>query len=72
VSQNRWKISGGVAKKLLNQLREELHLKRYSYRTEQACVDWLRTFSLFHGKRHPAEMDVAEIRAFLIHLAQDG
>jgi hypothetical protein len=72
VSQNRWKISGGVAKKLLNPLRKELHLKRYSYRTEQACMDWLRTFSLFHGERHPAEMGVAEYRAFLIHPAQDG
>ena len=42
------------------------------YRTEQACMDWLRTFSLFHLKRHPAEMGVAEYRAFLIHPAQDG
>jgi hypothetical protein len=53
VSQNRWNISGGVAKKLLNQLREELHLKRYSYRTEQAYMDWLRTFILSMGNAIP-------------------
>jgi integron integrase len=60
-----------MAKKLLDQLREELRLKHYSYRTEQAYVDWVRRFILFHNKRHPAEMGVPEIRAFLAHLAQE-
>lgn len=44
-----------MAKKLLDQLREILRLKHYSYRTEQSYVDWVRRFILFHGKRHPAE-----------------
>jgi hypothetical protein len=56
-----------MAKKLLDQLREELRLKHYSYRTEQAYVDWVRRFILFHNKRHPAEMGAPEIRAFLAH-----
>ena len=60
-----------MAKKLLDQLREALRLKQSSYRTEQAYVDWVRRFVLFHGKRHPAEMGAAEIRAFLAHLAQE-
>jgi integron integrase len=60
-----------MAKKLLDQLREELRLKHYSYRTEQAYVDWVRHFILFHNKRHPAEMGAPEIRAFLAHLAQE-
>ncbi|MDT7949371.1 MAG: integron integrase [Thermoflexus sp.] len=60
-----------MAKKLLDQLREELRLKHYSYRTEQAYVDWVRRFILFHNKRHPAEMGAPEIRAFLAHLAQE-
>ncbi len=49
-----------MAKKLLDQLREALRLKHYSYRTEEAYVDWVRRFILFHGKRHPAEMGAPE------------
>jgi integrase len=51
-----------MAKKLLDQLREVLRLKHYSYRTEQAYVDWVRRFILFHNKRHPAEMGAPEIQ----------
>ncbi|MGC8827326.1 MAG: phage integrase N-terminal SAM-like domain-containing protein, partial [Anaerolineae bacterium] len=36
--------SSPMAKKLLDQLREVLRLKHYSYRTEQAYVDWVRRF----------------------------
>ncbi|MGB9872428.1 MAG: integron integrase, partial [Anaerolineae bacterium] len=61
-----------MAKKLLDQLREVLRLKHYSYRTEQAYVDWVRRFILFHNKRHPAEMGAPEIQAFLAHLAVEG
>ncbi len=60
-----------MAKKILDQLREMLRLKHYSYRTEEAYVDWVRRFILFHNKRHPAEMGAPEIRAFLAHLAQE-
>lgn len=37
-------------------------------RTEQAYIDWARRFILFHGKRHPREMGVLEVTAFLTHL----
>jgi hypothetical protein len=44
-----------MAKKLLDQLREELRLKHYSYRTEQAYVDWVRRFILFqNSSQNPA------------------
>jgi hypothetical protein len=39
-------------KKLLDQVREALRLKHYSYRTEQAYVDWITRYILFHDKRH--------------------
>lgn len=55
--------------KLLDQLRMRLRLKRYSIRTEQQYVHWVRRFILFHGKRHPAEMGAREVEAFLTHLA---
>ncbi len=60
-----------MAKKLLEQLREILRMKHYSYRTAEAYMDWVRRFILFHNKRHPAEMGAPEIRAFLAHLAQE-
>lgn len=55
--------------RLLDQVRDRIRLKHYSIRTEQAYVDWIRRFILFHGKRHPSEMGKAEIEAFLSHLA---
>ncbi len=60
-----------MAKKLLDQLRETLRLKHYSYRTEASYVDWVRRFILFHDKRHPTEMGAPEIQTFLLHLAND-
>ena len=46
-------------------------MKRYSIRTEQAYLDWIRRFILFHHKRHPDEMGEEQIGAFLTHLAVD-
>ncbi|MFT7724518.1 MAG: integron integrase [Roseateles sp.] len=55
--------------KLLDQMRSHLRTRHYSFRTEEAYVDWARRFILFHGKRHPQEMGAAEVEAFLSHLA---
>ena len=55
--------------KLLDRVRWLLRSKHYSIRTEQAYVDWIRRFILFHGKRHPDEMGEKEISDFLSHLA---
>jgi integron integrase len=43
--------------KLLDQVREAIRTRHYSYRTEEAYVGWIRRFVLFHRKRHPAEME---------------
>jgi integron integrase len=56
-------------KKLLDQVHDVMRVKHYSIRTEQAYVDWIKRYILFHGKRHPQEMGVPEIEAFLTHLA---
>ena len=55
--------------KLLDRVRWLLRAKHYSIRTEQAYVDWIRRFILFHGKRHPDEMGEKEISDFLSYLA---
>ncbi|GAP63158.1 hypothetical protein ARMA_1581 [Ardenticatena maritima] len=46
-----------------------LRRKHYSYRTEQAYIQWIKRYILFHNKRHPKEMGAPEIEAFLTHLA---
>jgi integron integrase len=58
-------------KKLLDQVRDVIRRKHFSIRTEQAYVDWIRRFILFHDKRHPAEMGEQELTEFLTHLARD-
>jgi len=55
--------------KLLDRVRWHLRVKHYSIRTEQAYVDWIRRYILFHRKRHPKEMCEKEITEFLTHLA---
>ncbi len=56
-------------KKLLEQVRDVIRMKHYSYRTEQTYVQWIRRYIFSHNKRHPSEMGVPEIEAFLTHLA---
>ncbi len=58
--------------KLLDQVRNRIRIKHYSLRTETQYVQWIKRFILFHGKRHPQEMDAAEVEAFLTHLAVTG
>src|SRR4051812_1667136 len=58
--------------KLLEQMRDVLRCRHYSYRTEQTYLDWVRRFILFNGKRHPGEMAEREVMAFLTSLARDG
>jgi integron integrase len=61
--------STAVKPRLLDQVREKIRVKHYSIRTEQAYVDWIRRFIVFHGKRHPAERGAGEVERFLSHLA---
>jgi integron integrase len=57
---------------LLERLRRQVRFLHYSIRTEEAYVQWVKRFILFHKKRHPKEMGPEEIRQFLTHLASDG
>lgn len=56
-------------RKLLDQVRDAIRLKHYSYRTEQSYVGWIRRYILCHNKQHPKDMGGAEVEAFLTHLA---
>jgi hypothetical protein len=56
--------------KLLDQVRDHIRRRHYSIRTEQAYVDWIKRFILYHDKRHPREMAKEEVTEFLTHLAR--
>jgi site-specific recombinase XerD len=55
--------------RLLDQVRQVARRKHMSIRTEKSYVYYIRDFILFHNKRHPKDMGVGEIRAYLTHLA---
>jgi site-specific recombinase XerD len=55
--------------KLLDRVRASIRSKHYGMRTEDAYVQWIRRFVLFHNKRHPREIRAEEIDQFLSHLA---
>jgi integron integrase len=56
---------------LLGVLHDRLVARRYSPRTIEAYVAWVRRFVRFHGRRHPRALGEPAVRAFLTHLARD-
>lgn len=61
----------GRPPKLLPRVRDELRARRYSFRTEEAYVAWIRRYVLFHDRRHPSTLGAADVNRFLTHLAVD-
>ncbi|KGM38938.1 integrase [Aquabacterium sp. NJ1] len=59
------------SQRLLDQVRERVRYLHYSLRTEDAYVYWVRAFIHFHGKRHPRELGLPQVEAFLAHLANE-
>jgi integron integrase len=55
--------------RLLDQVRDAIRKRHYSYRTEKQYVGWIRRFIHFHARRHPMQMSGPEVEAFLSHLA---
>ena len=50
-------------------MRRSLRESRYSPRTEEAYVFWIRRFVVYNDRRHPKEMGEEEVRRFLSMLA---
>ena len=63
--------SAGKQPRFLEQIRLRLRTHHYSQRTEEAYVEWIRRFILFHDKRHPRELGEAEVARFLSSLATE-
>jgi site-specific recombinase XerD len=52
-------------------VRHAIRARHYSRRTEQAYVDWIRRYIVFHNKKHPSTMGAPEIAKFLSWLATE-
>ncbi|MEJ2158273.1 MAG: integron integrase [Desulfobacteraceae bacterium] len=53
----------------MDQVRHYLRVRHYARKTEKTYVAWIKRYIYYHGKRHPKDMGVREIEAFLTHLA---
>jgi len=56
-------------KKLLEEVSDRLRTKHYSELTITSYCRWIKSFILFHSKRHPDQMGEEEVEQFLSHLA---
>ncbi len=62
--------------RLLDQVRERVRYMHYSLKTEKAYLYWIRFYIRWSatqpgGMRHPRDMSVAEVEAFLSMLANE-
>jgi integron integrase len=55
--------------RFMEKVRRSLAERRYSRRTCTAYADWIRRYIIFHGRRHPIDLDAEDVRAFLSDLA---
>jgi integron integrase len=55
--------------KLLDQVRDAIRTRHYSWRTEQTYIQWIKRFIFFHDKKHPLAMGEQEVTQFLSALA---
>lgn len=58
-------------KSYLEKLKKEIRLKRYSYRTEQAYLGWIKRYLLYLHKQNISGNHEEKIVAFLNHLTED-
>lgn len=56
-------------KKLLVEVAERLKTKHYSSLTIDSYIRWIKSFIIFHEKRHPLELGEQDVEEFLSHLA---
>ncbi|MDB4884270.1 MAG: integrase [Gemmatimonadetes bacterium] len=52
-------------------VRRSLRERRYSERTQEAYLFWIRRYIIANGRRHPADLSEADVRTFLSALAVD-
>ena len=57
--------------RLLDRVRIAIRLRHYAIRTEDAYVDRVRRYIVFHDKRHPQALGAKDVEAFLSYLASE-
>ena len=57
--------------RLMERVRRVARERRYSSRTEDAYVYWIRRYIYANDRRHPADLGEAEVRTFLSALAAE-
>ncbi len=62
-------LDGSNKPRLLDQVRNAIRTKHYSYSTEKTYIDWIKRYIFFHNKQHPKEMGEREISNFLTYPA---
>ena len=59
--ENRPKFKPNPDLRLMDQVRQVLRYRHYSYRKEQIYCDWIRRFIKFHGSQtYPKDMGKSE------------
>ena len=59
----------GGATRFMDVVRRRLGERRYSPRTCEAYIQWVRRYIRFHGYRHPSELDEGDVGRYLSALA---
>src|SRR5687767_11065570 len=54
--------------RLMEKVRFAMSMKRFSVRTQEAYSSWIRRYIIFHGRRHPSDLDEADVARFLSDL----
>jgi len=67
-------MSTGQPKRLLDEVRDLMRVRRYALRTERAYCDWIRRYVKFHGmtSREDLAGGKEKMESFLTHLAVEG
>lgn len=55
--------------RLIDQIRQCMRVKHFSYSTEKVYIYWILNFIRYHNKRHPSQMGSLEVDSYLSYLA---
>ncbi len=59
------------AQGLFDALYDELKLRNYSYKTFKSYRSHIKDFAKYFAPKHPRELEVEDVRKYLIHLVQE-
>lgn len=63
-------VTAGQQPRLLDQVAAAARQRGASEPTTSRLVSWVRAYVLFHGKRHPRDLDRQAVGRFLEHVGQ--